>query len=410
MSLFGDVVPITGITFLMFCIFAILAVGYALGRITIKGVSLGSAGVFIIALVFGCLFYDDLDAQLSGYTTNALKIVENLGLVLFVAAVGFIAGPKFFSNMKKNFTSYVLLGLVIIIAGALVAVGCVFVGKFMGETDMERLSAIISGLFAGALTSTPAFSAAKASVSSPEMEQLVSVGYGIAYIFGVIGVVLFVQLMPKILKVNMAEERAKLVAADSAVASKKSEGKLIELDDYGIAPFAIAALIGIFIGMIKIPLSSQGLNGTTFSLTTTGGCLLASLVFGHFGKISKVNVMPPVTTLKVFRELGLVLFLAGAGISGGARFVQEFKIDYFIYGVIMTTLPMIIGFIFAKYILKINALNTLGSITGGMTSTPALGTLIHVAGTEDVAAAYAATYPIALVAVVFASQFIIILF
>lgn len=410
MSLFGGVLPITGITFLMFCIFAILTVGYALGRITIKGISLGSAGVFIIALVFGCLFYDNLETQLSGYTTNALKIVENLGLILFVASVGFIAGPKFFSNMKKNFTSYVLLGLVIIIAGALVAVGCVFVGKLMGETDMERLSAIISGLFAGALTSTPAFSAAKASVSSPEMEQLVSVGYGIAYIFGVIGVVLFVQLVPKILKVNMDEERAKLVVADNASAVKKSEGKLIELDDYGIAPFAIAALIGIFIGMIKIPLSSAGLNGTTFSLTTTGGCLLASLVFGHFGKIGKVNLMPSATTLKVFRELGLVLFLTGAGISGGARFIQEFKIDYFVYGMIMTILPMIIGFVFAKYVLKINVLNTLGSITGGMTSTPALGTLIHVAGTEDVAAAYAATYPIALVAVVFASQFIIILF
>ncbi len=410
MSLFGGVVPITGITFLVFCIFAILTVGYALGRITIKGISLGSAGVFIIALAFGCLFYDILDAQLSGYTTNALKIVENLGLILFVTSVGFIAGPKFFSNMKKNFTSYVLLGLVIIVTGALVAVGCVYLGKFMGETDVERLSAIISGLFAGALTSTPAFSAAKASVSSPEMEQLVSVGYGIAYIFGVIGVVLFVQLIPKMLKINMEEERTKLVGEESVPDTKKSEGKLIQLDDYGIAPFAIAALIGIFIGMIKIPLSSAGLNGTTFSLTTTGGCLLASLVFGHFGKIGKVNVMPPVTTLKVFRELGLVLFLIGAGISGGARFVQEFKIDYFVYGMIMTILPMIIGFIFAKYVLKINVLNTLGSITGGMTSTPALGTLIHVAGTEDVAAAYAATYPIALVAVVLASQLIIILF
>ncbi len=410
MSLFGGVVPIGGITFLVFCIFAILAIGYALGRITIKGISLGSAGVFLIALVFGCLFYDNLEAELPDYTTNALKIVENLGLILFVSSVGFIAGPKFFSNMKKNFTSYVLLGLVIIISGALVAVGCVYVGKLMGETDMERLSAIMSGLFAGALTSTPAFSAAKASVSSPEMEQLVSVGYGIAYIFGVIGVVLFVQLMPKLLKVDMSQERAKLVVAESASASKKSAEKLIELDDYGIAPFAIAALIGIFIGMIKIPLSSSGLNGTTFSLTTTGGCLLASLVFGHYGKIGKVNIMPSVTTLKVFRELGLVLFLTGAGISGGARFVQEFKIDYFVYGVVMTVLPMIVGFIFAKYVLKISLLNILGSITGGMTSTPALGTLIHVAGTEDVAAAYAATYPIALVAVVFAAQFIIILF
>ena len=410
MTLFGGVVPITGVTFLMFSLMVILAVGYALGRITIKGVSLGSAGVFLVALIYGCFFYGNLESQLPGFTTNALKIVENLGLVLFVSSVGFIAGPKFFSNMKKNFTSYVTLGFVIIVTGALVAVACVYVGKLMGETDMERLSAIMSGLFAGALTSTPAFSAAKASVSSPEMEQLVSVGYGIAYIFGVIGVVLFVQLLPKLLKVNMEEERKTLVAAATATASKKDTGKLIELDDFGIAPFAIAAVLGIFIGMIKIPLSSNGLDGTTFSLTTTGGCLLASLVFGHFGKVGKVNIMPSTTTLKVFRELGLVLFLAGAGISGGARFVQEFKIDYFVYGVIMTIMPMIIGFIFAKYVLKLNILNILGSITGGMTSTPALGTLIHVAGTEDVAAAYAATYPIALVAVVFASQFIIILF
>ena len=70
--------------------------------------------------------------------------------------------------------------------------------------------------------------------------------------------------------------------------------------------------------MIKIPLSSAGLDGTTFSLTTTGGCLLTALVFGHFGRIGKVNVMPSVTTLKVFRELGLVLFLTGAGISGAS--------------------------------------------------------------------------------------------
>ncbi len=410
MKLFGGVVPIEGVTFLMFSLIAILAIGYALGRITIKGVSLGSAGVFLVALLYGCFFYEDLEAQTPGFTSNALKIVENLGLILFVTSVGFIAGPKFFSNMKKNFTSYVLLGLVIIAAGTLVAVGCVYVGKLMGETDMDKLSSMMSGLFAGALTSTPAFSAAKASVSSPEMEQIVSVGYGIAYIFGVIGVVLFVQVLPKIFKVNMEEERAKLVAAEQATASKKSTGKLIELDDFGIAPFAIAALIGIFIGMVKIPLSGDGLDGTTFSLTTTGGCLLASLVFGHYGRVGKVNIMPSVTTLKVFRELGLVLFLAGAGVSGGARFVQEFKIDYFIYGMVMTIVPMIIGFIFAKYVLKINILNILGSITGGMTSTPALGTLIHVAGTEDVAAAYAATYPIALVAVVFASQFIIILF
>ena len=409
MTLFGGVIPITGITFLVFCVFAIAAIGYALGRITIKGVNLGTAGVFIVALIFGCFFYDSLGTQLPDYTSNALKIVENIGLILFVTSVGFIAGPKFFSNMKKNFTSYVLLGLVIIIAGGITALACIFIGKATGETNIEKLSAIVSGLFAGALTSTPAFSAAKASVATEELEQLVSVGYGIAYIFGVIGVVLFVQIMPKILKADMKKERELLVAASSAD-SKKQTPNLIELDGFGIAPFAIAAIIGIVVGMIRIPLTANGLSGTTFSLTTTGGCLLASLVFGHYGRCGRISLMPQNATLKVFRELGLMLFLIGAGISGGARFVQEFKIDYFFYGVLMTVIPMIVGFFFAKYILKISLLNTLGSITGGMTSTPALGTLIHVAGTEDVAAAYAATYPIALIAVVLVSQLLIIFF
>ncbi|MBR4868859.1 MAG: permease, partial [Clostridia bacterium] len=110
------------------------------------------------------------------------------------------------------------------------------------------------------------------------------------------------------------------------------------------------------------------------------------------------------------RELGLVLFLVGAGVPGGADFVDQFDAMYFVYGIIMTIVPMILGFLFAKYVLKLSLLNNLGSITGGMTSTPALGTLINVAGTEDVAAAYAATYPIALIAVVLVSQFLIILF
>jgi putative transport protein len=135
-----------------------------------------------------------------------------------------------------------------------------------------------------------------------------------------------------------------------------------------------------------------------------------SLILGHFGKIGAVSIMPAQSTLKLFRELGLVLFLVGAGIPGGAEFIANFDPMYFVYGVVMTVVPMILGFLFAKYVLKLSLLNNLGSLTGGMTSTPALGTLIGVAGTEDVAAAYAATYPIALIAVVLVSQFLVILF
>ena len=421
MNLFGGVIPITGISFLMFCIFAILFVGYAFGRITIKGVCLGDAGVFVIALLFGALFFGPLESQLIikgdtesvHFAEKALEIIENLGLIFFVTSVGFIAGPKFFGNMKKNFKSYVLLGLIIIIAGGLSAVACIYMGKVIGYgssiENSEGFTAMIVGLLSGSLTSTPAFSAAKATVA-PEYTSLVSVGHGIAYIFGVIGVVLFVQIIPKMMKADMDEERAKIAGPAENTEKKTVIENLLSLDEHGFAAFALAAILGTVIGKIKIPLSSAGLSGTCFSLTTTGGCLLVSLIFGHFGRIGKLNIMPDSHTLKLFRELGLVLFLVGAGIPGGADFVANFDPMYFVYGIIMTIVPLVIGFVFAKYVLKLSLLNNLGSITGGMTSTPALGTLIGVAKTEDVAAAYAATYPIALIAVVLVSQFIIILF
>lgn len=419
MNLFGGVISITGVSFFLFCVFAILFVGYAFGRITIKGVSLGDAGVFIIALLFGAIFCSDLMSGEPGkafieFSDEWLSIVESFGLILFVTSVGFIAGPKFFANMKKNFKSYVLLGLVVIIAGGLSAIGCILLGQNVfgygadSIKDIDGFVAMIVGLLSGSLTSTPAFSAAKATVA-PEYQSLVSVGHGIAYIFGVVGVVLFVQLIPKLLKVNMDDERAKITLSSEKKDAKKTL-KLFTLDHMGICVFALAAILGTVVGKIKIPMSGAGLDGTCFSLTTTGGCLLVSLVLGHFGRIGKLSLMPAESTLKLFRELGLVLFLVGAGIPGGADFVANFNPMYFVYGIIMTIIPMILGFIFAKYVLKLPLLNNLGSITGGMTSTPALGTLISVAKTEDVAAAYAATYPIALIAVVLVSQFIIIMY
>ena len=398
---------ISGVAFLIFSILCIAAVGYLLGKVTIKGVNLGTAGVFLIALLYGCLFYGPLNSQLVvseiNYTTNALKIVENLGLLLFVTSVGFIAGPKFFGDLKKNFKTYILLGLVIICSGALICAGCIAIAKMTMDVPTKELTAIMTGLFSGALTSTPAFSASKEAIGK-DYESFVAVGNGIAYIFGVIGVVLFVQLVPKFMKADMAVERAKLSGGDGNAedpVERMNARKLINIDSFGIAPFAIAAVIGLLVGSVKFG---------SFSLTTTGGYLLVALVFGHFGKIGKINFTPPATTLKVFREFGLMLFLIGAGIAGGAKFIECFQAVYFLYGALMTIVPMIMGFLFAKFVLKLNLLNTLGSITGGMTSTPALGTLINVAGTEDVASAYAATYPIALIAVVLASQFLIMIF
>ncbi len=419
MELFGGVIRISEVSFLMLSIMAIVGLGYLLGRITIKDISLGTAGVFVVALLYGALFYPELETALSSthVTSSGLKIVENTGLILFVGAVGFIAGPKFFKNLKKNFKSYILLGVAIILAGGLTCVACYYIGRGWEDNPTEFV-AILDGLLAGALTTTPGFSAAKETVrnmyaATPDLaaayEDAVSVGYGIAYLFGVIGVVLFVQLIPKLTKANMEEERKKLASVDLGEV-KTYTGKLVDIDPMGLGVFGIAALIGLFIGNIRIPLTAQGLNGTCFSLTTTGGVLVTALVFGHFSHAGPINLMPSKATLKCLRELGLMFFLIGAGVAGGKNFVQYFKPVYFLYGALITLMSMIVGFLIAKYVLKLSLLNNLGSLTGGMTSTPALGTLINVAGTEDVASAYAATYPIALLAVVLVSQFFVVIF
>ena len=214
MQIFSGVILVQSISFVMFSSFACIFIGLLLGRITIKGVSLGSAGVFIIALIYGALFSDHLSSTVSqkvngkpvDISTNALKIVENMGLIFFIGSVGFISGPTFFSNLKKNFKSYIISGLFTILISTLTCVCCFYIGK-KSARDLEEFNAMAVGIFSGALTSTPAFSAAKATADT-KYESAVTVGHGIAYLFGVIGVVLFVQIIPKIIGANMDIERA----------------------------------------------------------------------------------------------------------------------------------------------------------------------------------------------------------
>ena len=365
-------------------IFTILVLGYALGRITICGLDLGTAGVLLVALVFG------------HFGVVIPDVVGDLGLICFVTAVGYIAGPKFFRNIKANAKSYILIGLVTILSGALV---CVAVIKlFNVPTD------ICVGLMSGALTSTPGLAAAKEAAGVNA-----AVGYGIAYPFGVVGVVLFVQLIPKILKTDMDAERARFTAAATVEVEQKAEKKRIAIDEFGFFAFALAIILGIILAKISIPLPGGG----KFALGTSGGPLLAGLVLGHFGHIGPVDIKPNTNMLKHIREFGLALFLLGAGLEGGAGFVEVLKeqgVMLFVYGALMTLVPMLAAYFFAAKVLKLSVFNSLGSICGGMTSTPALGTLIRVTKTDDVAAAYAATYPFALILVVLCCQFIGILF
>ncbi len=370
----------------MVVIFLVAVLGYLLGSIKIKGLQLGTSGVLIVALFFG------------HFGQEIPTVVRDLGLVCFVTSVGFIAGPVFFRNFKSKATAYVILGALIIILGGLTCVATIVLGDIPSDLAV--------GMMSGAMTSTPGLAAAIEASGS----DMASIGYGIAYPFGVIGVVLFVQLMPKILKVDVPAEAAKLDASlQQGEASVKDNREYIQIDEFGFGMFAAAVVLGVLIGNIVIPLP----GGASFSLGTSGGPLLTGLLMGHFAHIGPVSVTPQDRTLKVMREFGLALFLMGAGTGAGAGFIDiltEYGASLFFLGACMTLVPLILGYVVARKIFKLDILNTLGSICGGMTSTPALGTLLSVTKTEAVAASYAATYPVALIFIVLACQFIAIFF
>ena len=393
----------------LFVVFVIVVLGFLLGGIKIKGISLGTAGVLLTAIVAGVIFY--LCGDEKGETilsvggkniafwnsgvSSTFSLISNIGTVMFVTAVGLIAGPKFFRSFNKSMMAYVAMGASIILVAVVITV-------VISWLDPNMSIAMGTGLLSGSLTSTPAFGAAKESAGAAAGE--VTAGYGIGYLYGVLGVVLFVQVMPKILKVDIAKERESFVAANTIQIPDDGK-KRFEIDEFGFFPFFVTIVLGLLIGCIKVPIG----GGNYFSFGSSGGTLIAGLIVGHFGHFGKISMKVSKQTLNFFRELGLVLFLVGAGVPGGVKFVSAFDWIYIVYGIIMATVPMVLGFVLGKYVFKLSIFNNLGSITGGMTSTPALGSLISVAGTDDVSSAYAATYPFALVLIVVSCNLMVLL-
>ncbi|QZE13919.1 transporter [Halosquirtibacter laminarini] len=164
-----------------FALFLIISIGFALGKIKIKNISLDISAVIFVALVFG------------HYGIIIPKDFQRMGLVLFLFTIGIQAGPGFFSSFKEKGKSLIILAFVLVFSAGIIAA----LLAVLLDIDIN----IVSGLFTGALTSTPGLAAAIDITGSP----LASIGYGIAYPFGVIGVILFVRFLPKIMNLNIKE-------------------------------------------------------------------------------------------------------------------------------------------------------------------------------------------------------------
>lgn len=170
----------------IFLLLAVILSGHLLGRIRLWSFSLGSSAIIFSGLIFG----------LAGFSIP--PVIQSLGLSLFIYAVGQQAGPGFVHSMKLGGMRLSLCALGMIIVGLGVALG---LKAWLGFSRD-----ITAGLLAGALTSTPSLAVAVEMAHDSQAPA----AYGVAYLFGVVGVVLVIKLMPWMLRASIRREEERL--------------------------------------------------------------------------------------------------------------------------------------------------------------------------------------------------------
>ena len=145
-----------------FALFVIIALGFLLGRVKIKGLSLDISAVIFVALAFG------------HFGVVIPKEFGDLGLVLFIFTIGIQAGPGFFSSFKSKGKVLIVLTAIIIGSASLTAVAM----KYLFHLDAPSTV----GLLAGALTSTPGLAVAIDSTGSrTQMQRLTHFTISLAF-------------------------------------------------------------------------------------------------------------------------------------------------------------------------------------------------------------------------------------
>lgn len=336
--------------------FVVIVIGYYIGRIRICNISLDFAAVLICAIIAGYFISHSAlggDVAYLSSLKSAMKNYSTFGTAMFVSAVGLSAGYSISDRFHAKNALYFLQGSLIVIAGFTIM-------RCIEMLDHGIPHSALLGILCGSLTSTPGMSAA-CDLNGIIAED-VTLGYGSAYLFGVVFVVLFVQMLThreKKLSVRMKEKET------------KDEETTFEF----VIQIGITAILGTVIGNIDIPYL-----GT--SLGTSGGILCSGIFVGFIIRRCFPQAIHSQQTISAFRNTGLGLFMVGAGLPAGLQFDNSFDIKWLLYGIILTVIPILIGCLLCR-LFKYARLKIACIIAGGMTSTPAVGVLINKYNTID---------------------------
>jgi putative transport protein len=159
-----------------------------------------------------------------------------------------------------------------------------------------------------------------------------------------------------------------------------------------VAFVGAAIVIGALIGALVFKI-----GGIPITLSTSGGALIAGLVFGWLRSVHPTFGRIPSSTLWFMNSVGLNVFIAVVGISAGPGFVaglQQLGIGLFLWGVFVTTVPLILGMYIAKYVFRFHPAILLGCCAGGRTTTAALGMVCDVGKSQVPGLGYTVTYAV----------------
>lgn len=183
-----------------------IALGIWLGRIKIKGISLGITWILFVGIIlshFGLIANKDI-----------ISFAKDFGLILFVYAIGLQVGPGFFESLKKGGLSLNLLATLIVVLGCVTA-------WIISIVTGESLKNMV-GVLCGAVTNTPSLGAAGQTLKDAGLEDTLPLGYAVAYPLGVLGIIFTPMIVRAILRINVKKEEQAYKQGEQANTEKIS--------------------------------------------------------------------------------------------------------------------------------------------------------------------------------------------
>lgn len=159
-----------------------------------------------------------------------------------------------------------------------------------------------------------------------------------------------------------------------------------------VAFIGIAITIGALIGAVVVKVA-----GVPLTLSTAGGALILGIVAGWYRAIRPTFGRIPTPTIWFMNSVGLNMFIAVIGITAGPKFVaglQQLGFGLFLWGIVATSVPLILGMFLAKYVFRFHDAITLGAISGARTTTASLGMVTDAAQSQVPALGYTVTYAV----------------